>query len=91
MAYTYCHMENIQGCDGGGWTLVMKIVLHSSLGVHIVNTLGCHLESKFVILRKSTCYHLKWIFRGPTSRYHGVSLNKTVLFTRFQKASKKRR
>ncbi|XP_044171324.1 uncharacterized protein LOC114973112 isoform X2 [Acropora millepora] len=25
VAYTYCHMENIRGCGGGGWTLVMKI------------------------------------------------------------------
>ena len=25
VARTYCHMENIQGCGGGGWTLVMKI------------------------------------------------------------------
>ena len=25
VAYTYCHMENIKGCGGGGWTLVMKI------------------------------------------------------------------
>ena len=25
VACTYCHMENIQGCGGGGWTLVMKI------------------------------------------------------------------
>ena len=25
MACTYCHMENIEGCGGGGWTLVMKI------------------------------------------------------------------
>ncbi|XP_029209382.2 uncharacterized protein LOC114973122 [Acropora millepora] len=25
VAYTYCHMENIEGCGGGGWTLVMKI------------------------------------------------------------------
>ena len=25
VAYTYCNMENIEGCGGGGWTLVMKI------------------------------------------------------------------
>ncbi|XP_067038686.1 uncharacterized protein [Acropora muricata] len=25
VACTYCHMEDIQGCGGGGWTLVMKI------------------------------------------------------------------
>ncbi|XP_044173439.1 uncharacterized protein LOC114973131 [Acropora millepora] len=25
VASTYCHMENIGGCGGGGWTLVMKI------------------------------------------------------------------
>ncbi|KAK2558373.1 putative skeletal organic matrix protein 5 [Acropora cervicornis] len=25
VACTYCHMENIEGCGGGGWTLVMKI------------------------------------------------------------------
>ena len=25
VARTYCHMESIQGCGGGGWTLVMKI------------------------------------------------------------------
>ena len=24
-ALTYCHMEEISGCGGGGWTLVMKI------------------------------------------------------------------
>ena len=36
MACTYCHMENIEGCGGGGWTLVMKIdgakVSFTSLG-----------------------------------------------------------
>ena len=25
VAHTYCHMENIPSCGGGGWTLVMKI------------------------------------------------------------------
>ena len=25
VACTYCHMEQIRGCGGGGWTLVMKI------------------------------------------------------------------
>ena len=25
VAHTYCHMENIPRCGGGGWTLVMKI------------------------------------------------------------------
>ncbi|KAK2558375.1 putative skeletal organic matrix protein 5 [Acropora cervicornis] len=25
VACTYCHMKNIEGCGGGGWTLVMKI------------------------------------------------------------------
>ncbi|KAL9982282.1 hypothetical protein ACROYT_G004308 [Oculina patagonica] len=25
VAHTYCHMEDIAGCGGGGWTLVMKI------------------------------------------------------------------
>ena len=25
VAHTYCHMEEIPGCGGGGWTLVMKI------------------------------------------------------------------
>ena len=25
VAQTYCHMEDIVECGGGGWTLVMKI------------------------------------------------------------------
>ena len=25
IAHNYCHMEDIAGCGGGGWTLVMKI------------------------------------------------------------------
>ena len=25
VAHTYCHMDVIPGCGGGGWTLVMKI------------------------------------------------------------------
>ena len=25
VAHTYCHMEDIVECGGGGWTLVMKI------------------------------------------------------------------
>ena len=25
MAHTYCRMEEIPGCGGGGWTLVLKI------------------------------------------------------------------
>ncbi len=25
VAHTYCHMEDIPECGGGGWTLVMKI------------------------------------------------------------------
>ena len=25
VAHTYCHMDDIPECGGGGWTLVMKI------------------------------------------------------------------
>lgn len=41
VAHTYCHMENIPECGGGGWTLVMKIDGNKVGSNKIISLVSC--------------------------------------------------
>ena len=59
VAYTYCHMEDIPDCGGGGWTLVMKIDGAKVPYVQWLNLSGSFLvifrEISFTIKTMKTC------------------------------------